>query len=261
MGLTHEELKKLCHENMKKLCCYQFLFHLLTLTHRSTMASMSFANSNAFVAPSTAMYDWILVSYIFFSYLSQLYKIPTVLMSEISCIENDSETPTEEGAAIASSHSIVSPFLHFHVDGFAGFPPEPTNPKKPRFLPLQKSVRFYSQQRIPSLLSGLSQVSPRVSLSPSSVRSPRNFDREDQLFNRVKFLRAHDQSALLFGKPYSDVTEADLAQRTARILRRASEKGVSPLDQNHYLQAVSVGRMNDAESAIESGSADAAARV
>lgn len=66
MGLTHEELKKLCHENMKKLCCYQFLFHLLALIHRSTMESMSFANSNAFVAPSTAMYDWILAFSLFF---------------------------------------------------------------------------------------------------------------------------------------------------------------------------------------------------
>ena len=72
------------------------------------------------------------------------------------------------------------------------------------------------------------------------MHSPRNFDREDQLFNRVKSLRARAQAALIFGKPYSETSEAELAQRTARILRRAAEKGVSPLDRNHYLQAVGV---------------------
>ena len=112
------------------------------------------------------------VCFIFFRYLSQLYKIPTVLLSEISCIENDSETPTEEGDAIAHSQSIVSPFPRFYLDDIPWIPPEPANPKKPRFFPVQKSVGFHSEQRIPSLLHRLSKVSPRFP-SPLVRSTPR----------------------------------------------------------------------------------------
>lgn len=135
------------------------------------MSSMSFASSNAFVAPSTALYS-IWPFRLIARYVSQLYKIPTVLLSEISCIENDSETPTEEGEAIASSQSIVSPFPRFHVDGFPGVSPQPANPKKPRFLPVPQPLRLHSQQRVPPLLHRLPQVSPRVR-SPLARCAPR----------------------------------------------------------------------------------------
>lgn len=72
----------------------------------------------------------------------------------------------------------------------------------------------------------------------SSVKSPNNFEREDQLFNRVKFIRSHSQSALIFGKPYSDVTESELNDRVTKILKKMEEKGISKIYQCQYMQSV-----------------------
>ena len=72
----------------------------------------------------------------------------------------------------------------------------------------------------------------------SSVKSPNNFEREDQLFNRVKFIRSHSQSALIFGKPYSDVTESALNDRVTKILKKMEEKGIPKIYQCQYMQSV-----------------------
>ena len=95
---------------------------------RETFSRMTRHNSKATLSPSTTL--WVRLSEFTDSYLSKLYHIPTVLLGEVSCLENGSDDPSEEGKAISTSQSIVRLSTYFHYRS-----------SRLAFIPISKSRR------------------------------------------------------------------------------------------------------------------------